>query len=162
MKTNKNLSAQWSVLIQASATSIWQVLTDPAEIKVYLFGSNVQTDWHVGSPLTFSRDRLHPKAALAPELIIDRGRVLTVEKNKLLRFTYFSSQEGYGDLQENYSVITYTIEKNAGAGCKLSYLREKIPLEFEQANQQKFLPGMLEQIKKRAEEIENAVRNTSP
>ena len=52
----------------------------------------------------FARDRLHPKAPISEKLIVDRGKILEIENEKLLVFSFYSSMEGYADLPENYSV----------------------------------------------------------
>jgi len=152
MKQEKNLHTQRSIIINASAVTIWDVLTNPEKIKLYLFGSNVHTDWKVGSPIISTRDRMHPLAEPGEHLIVDKGQILEVEKEKLLKYTYYNSQEGYEDLPENYSIVTYAIEKENDHQFKLTFLREKIPIAFEQMNQEKFLPGMLETIKNIAEQ----------
>ncbi len=59
---------------------------------------------------------------------------------------------GFFFTTEKYSLITYTCETEKDNTIKLTYLREKIPIEFEQKNQERYLPGMLENIKKIAEE----------
>lgn len=146
MKAEKNLTTERSVLINADATSVWDVLTNPDKIKVYLFNSETKTDWKVGSPVTFSR-------MSGDKEYVDKGKILEVVLQKLLKFSYFSSQEGYADISANYSTITYKLEKENDKSIKLTYCREHIPIEFEQINQEKFLPGMLENIKKLAEEM---------
>lgn len=57
---------------------------------------------------------------------------------KVLKFTYWSSQEGYADIAENYSIITYTLGKENDGRIKLTYRREKIPIEFERKNQERY------------------------
>ncbi len=99
----------------------------------------------VGNPVIFQRNS-------GGKIYRDKGEILDVVQNKLLKFSYWSSQEGYDDISENYSVISYTLETENDNTTKLTYLREKIPVEFEQKNQERFLPGMLENIKKIAEE----------
>jgi uncharacterized protein YndB with AHSA1/START domain len=146
MKVEKNLTTESSVLINADATSVWDVLINPSKIKVYLFNSETKTDWKVGSAVTFSR-------MFGGKEYVDKGKILEVVPQKLLKFSYFSSQEGYADIPANYSTITYRLEKENDKSIKLTYRRENIPIEFEQKNQEKFLPGMLENIKKLAEEI---------
>jgi uncharacterized protein YndB with AHSA1/START domain len=84
---------------------------------------------------------------------VDKGKILEVVPHKLLKFSYFSSQEGYADIPANYSIITYTLQKESEDNIKLIYRREHIPIEFVQKNQEKFLPSMLENIKKLAEEM---------
>jgi hypothetical protein len=64
-----------------------------------------------------------------------------------VQYTFYNSQEGYDDLPENYSTVTYTIEKKNEHQYKFTYLRENITIEFERMNQESFLPMMLEQIK---------------
>lgn len=151
MKVKTNLSTRSSVIINAKASAIWDALTNPDKIKHYLFGSNVHTDWKVGSPIVFTRDRIHPSAPASEQPIVDKGQLLEVEKEKLLKFSFYSSMEGYDDLPENYSTVTYEIEQKNPRQYKLTYLREHIPIEFERMNQERFLPGMLQQIKAIAE-----------
>ncbi|MFT4523676.1 MAG: hypothetical protein ACI8ZN_002631 [Bacteroidia bacterium] len=42
---NKKLKVSKSIAINASATQVWDALTDPEKIKVYLFGTEAITDW---------------------------------------------------------------------------------------------------------------------
>ena len=84
-----------SVLIHASSSKIWELL------KLYLYGSDVTTNWEVDREILFTRERLHPNAPVADQPIIDPGRVLEIEKEKLLKFTFYSSMEGYADLPQN-------------------------------------------------------------
>ena len=48
-----NLVVSQSVTVNASPESLWEVLTDPEKIKIYLFGTETITDWNVGSPISF-------------------------------------------------------------------------------------------------------------
>ncbi len=143
MSTAQNLSTERSIIINASTTNIWDVLTNPEKIRLYLFGSEAATDWKVDSPVTFSRVSNGTQ-------YVDKGQILEVSPEELLKFSYWSSQEGYADVPENYSIITYKLEKE-GQGVKLTYRREKIPIEFELKNQERYLPGMLQNIKELAE-----------
>lgn len=145
MKKQDNLSTEKSILIHSSVEMIWDVLTNPDKIKLYLFGSETITDWKVGSPVTFTR-------VTHGQQWQDKGEILKAIPGKLLKFSYWSSQEGYEDIPQNYSIITYTLEKENGNAIKLTYRRENIPIEFELKNQEKYLPGMLENIKKLAEQ----------
>ncbi len=140
----KNLTTKRSIVINAKAEIIWDVLINPDKIKQYLFGSEAITDWKVGSPVIFQRNS-------GGKIYRDKGEILDIVPNKFLKFSYWSSQEGYNDIPENYSFITYTIETEKDNTIKLTYLREKIPIEFEQKNQERYLPGMLEKIKRLAE-----------
>ena len=151
MQTEQNFTVKRSIIINATAEAIWNVLTNPDIIKQYLFESNVETDWKVGSPISFSRDRLNTTAKPNGKIIKDKGQILEIKKGKLLKFSYWNSGEGYDDLPENYSIITYTIERENDHSLKLTHCREKIPIEFEQKNHERYLPGMLENMKRLAE-----------
>ncbi len=144
MIKKQNLTTKRSIVINSKVESIWDVLTNPDKIKQYLFGSEAITDWKVGSPVIFQRNS-------EGKIYRDKGEILDIVPNKFLKFSYWSSQEGYNDIPENYSFITYTIETEKDNTIKLTYLREKIPIEFEQKNQERYLPGMLEKIKRLAE-----------
>ena len=39
--------------IDASPDKVWDALTDPDQIKQYMFGSQVETDWRPGSPIVW-------------------------------------------------------------------------------------------------------------
>jgi uncharacterized protein YndB with AHSA1/START domain len=140
----KNLYCEKSVLIRATAGEIWNILTNPEKIPLFMFGSQVDTDWQPGSPVSFFRNSNGTR-------YVDKGNIIDYKKEKVLQFSYWSSQEGYEDVPENYSVITYSIQPIKDDTCELTYRRDKIPLEFERANQEKYLPMLMEGIKKLAE-----------
>jgi hypothetical protein len=150
IKNENSFTVESFVIIQSTAPKIWDVLTNPEKIKVYLYGSNVITDWKVGSQILFTRNRLYPKAPISKKLIVDKGRILAVEKERLLEFSFYSSMEGYEDIPENYSIVSYEIRRHDHS-FRLDYRRTNIPIEFEKRNQDKFMPGMMAQIKILAE-----------
>ena len=147
MRTGNSFTVECFVLIHATASKIWDVLINPEKIRVYLYGSTVITDWKAGSQILFTRDRLHPKAPISEKLIVDRGKILEIENEKFLSFSFFSSMEGYADLAENYSVVSYTLNREDVNSFRLDYRRTNIPLEIEKRNQDKFMPGMMGQIR---------------
>ena len=46
-----NLSLTTSIDVNAPAAKVWEALTNPEIVKKYFFGTNVKTDWKVGSPI---------------------------------------------------------------------------------------------------------------
>lgn len=141
----QNLSTERSIIINAPAANIWDVLVNPEKIAQYLFGSRVETGWQSGMPITFSR-------TFDSKSYVDKGQILEIIPEKLLKFSYWSSQEGYPEIPENYSVITYLLKKESEETIQLTYKRENIPTAFEQKNQAQFLPFMLENMKRLAEQ----------
>ena len=105
MKQSYLASAQ--LAIQASAERVWSALTDPRQIKEYLFGTETTTDWKVGSAITY-------KGIWQGKPYEDKGTILAVVPNKLLKSTYWSGMAGLEDKPENYSTVTYALSETGG------------------------------------------------
>ena len=88
--------------LKASPQRVWKALTDPREIKEYLFGTNTATDWKPGSAITYSGE-------YEGKLYEDKGIIVDVRENELLHTTYFSSMSGLEDKAENYANVIYKI-----------------------------------------------------
>ncbi|MFA7250147.1 MAG: SRPBCC family protein [Dehalococcoidia bacterium] len=69
--------------MDAPASRVWDALTDPAQIKQYYFGTDLQTDWKIGSPMTF-RGEWQGRA------YENRGTLTAVEPNRRLAYTHWS------------------------------------------------------------------------
>jgi len=98
-----DLTIEKEIKISASTKNVWEVLTNPVHIKKYLFGSDAKSDWQKGSPIVFSGEYQGQKYE-------DHGNILDIEKEKLLRYDYWSSFSGVDDVPENYSTITFQLE----------------------------------------------------
>ncbi len=96
-----------SVTIHASKSKVWNALIDPEQIKKYLFGTETKSDWKAGSPITFS-------GVWEGKSYIDKGTILEIEKEKLLKYNYWSSFSGTEDKPENYANVTYALEDHHG------------------------------------------------
>lgn len=101
------LTATSSILIKASLAKVWHALTDPETIKKYLFGTNTITDWKVGSPIYF-RGEWEGKS------YEDKGIILEIMPEKILKYSYWSSMSGTEDKPENYQVVSYLVKSNDG------------------------------------------------
>ena len=104
----ENLIAKASITIQAPAAKVWDALTQPDLIKQYFFGSDVVTDWKVGSPI-FYRGEWQGRS------YEDKGTVLEVERNKRLVSTHWSPLSGVPDTPENYHTVTYALQEHDGS-----------------------------------------------
>jgi uncharacterized protein YndB with AHSA1/START domain len=101
------LTLNKSITIHASASEVWQALTDPKLIRQYLFGTNAKSDWKKGSPITYSGEYEGKKYE-------DKGEVIEAEPGKLLHTTYFSPMVDGEDKPENYHHVVYTLEPSNG------------------------------------------------
>ena len=104
----ENKRLQKEILIDASIEEVWQALTDPEMIKAYLFGSKVVTDWKIGSPILFQGE-------WEGVFYEDKGTILDLIPQKLIKYNYWSSMSGTEDLPENYSVIVYQLSEEINA-----------------------------------------------
>jgi uncharacterized protein YndB with AHSA1/START domain len=99
--------AEKRITINASAEAVWQALTDPELVKQYLHGTNMETDWNVGGPITW-------KGEWKGQSYEDKGTVLEVEPNKRLKNTHWSPMGGTEDKPENYHTVTYELAEQDG------------------------------------------------
>jgi uncharacterized protein YndB with AHSA1/START domain len=139
----ENNAIKASITINASVSEIWDVLTNPEKIVLYL-GSQIKTDWKAGSLITW-------KGEMHGTTFQNKGKVLENKLNKVLRFSYWSGMGGDADLPENYSEITYGLNTLSDHSTELVYTRIKIPTALEKQIFNAHLPSMLGEIKKLAE-----------
>jgi uncharacterized protein YndB with AHSA1/START domain len=112
----KTFVAKKSIVINASVSNVWDALTKPELIKKYLFGTETVTDWKKGSPITF-------KGEWEGKKYEDKGTITDIEKEKVLRYTYWSSMSGKEDKPENYAQVSYEVKPVAG-GTELTIIQE--------------------------------------
>ena len=141
---NLSLKVSKSIHINAKAEEVWDALTNPEKIKVYLFGTETITHWKVGNPIIFQGEYDGQKYK-------DKGNVLENKAFKLLKYNYWSGFSGLEDKPENYSIITYKIEESADKEIILTWIQEGFANEEVQQHSENGLYGMLEQIKKLVE-----------
>lgn len=141
---DKNLVAQQSIEIYTIADKVWDVLTNPEKIKIYLFGTETSSDWKVGSPILFQGE-------FNGQQYKDKGNVLECENNKKLTYSYWSGFSGLEDKEENYSLVTYDIKELGGGKVLFTWTQQGFASEDGQCHTEKGLVPMLEQIKKLAE-----------
>lgn len=95
-----------SVEIKAPVSKVWKALTEPEQIKKYLFGTDTKCDWKVGSPITFS-------GVWEGKPYEDKGTILAFEPEKLLKYNYWSNWQGE-DSPEKRQVISYKLQGENG------------------------------------------------
>jgi uncharacterized protein YndB with AHSA1/START domain len=100
-------TAEAAVDIIAPRREVWRSLTDPERIKEYYLGAEVQTDWQVGSPITF-------KGEWDGKSYEDKGEILEVEPERKLSYSHYSPTGGNPDAPENYHVVAITLEDRDG------------------------------------------------
>lgn len=97
----------YKTTIHAPVAKVWEALTKREIVKQYFFGSDMVTDWKVGSPIYF-RGEYEGKS------YEDKGEVLEYTPNEFLAFSYLSNWSGLPDVPENYLLINYSVREVEG------------------------------------------------
>ncbi len=93
-------------MVTASVQRVWGALTQPEQVKQYFFGTNLVTDWKVGSPLFF-------RGEYEGKTYEDKGTVLSFEPPRSFSFNYWSAFSGLPDKPELRQILRYSIEDGA-------------------------------------------------
>ena len=141
---NHDLVVKGSTDINADVAKVWDVMTNPDIIKEYLFGTETVTDWQVGSEVVFQGEYGEHKYR-------DHGVVLENIPQQKLSYSYWSGFTGLEDKPENYSTITYLLEKKSDQLTTLSWIQRGYATEEGYKHSMEGMPNFLEQIKGIAE-----------
>ena len=112
-RTGSNHGSGHRLYTAADVTRLHQILClkqlgfGLEQIKEYMFGSQVVTDWRQGSPITW-------KGTYEDKEYEDKGEILEIEPERRLRVTHFSPLSGQEDRPENYHTLSYELEERAG------------------------------------------------
>ncbi len=138
-----NSTATASIMLNATPQRVWEALTDPAQIKEYLFGTTTTTDWKKGSPITY-------KGEWEGKAYEDKGTIIDIQPQKLLHTTYYSSMSGKEDKPENYSNVIYKLDAE-GDKTRLTITQDNAGDEASKEHSQNNWNMVLESLKKLVE-----------
>ena len=93
------------ISINASAEKVWDALVNPAKTKQYMFGCEAISDWKPGSTL------LWKGTYEGKEMVFVKGNVVSIQPNKLLKYTVIDPNASYPDIPENYLNVTYNLKE---------------------------------------------------
>lgn len=99
---NKDLIVSKTIEINTPAAKAWNALTSPEMIKQYLFGTEVVTDWKIGSDIIFQGN-------WEGKTYKDKGKIMQFETEKVFQYSYWSGFSGLEDKEENYSLVTFEV-----------------------------------------------------
>lgn len=138
-----NSTATASILLNATPQRVWEALTDPQQIKEYLFGTTTTTDWKKGSPITYTGE-------WEGKAYEDKGTIIDIQPEKLLHTTYYSSMSGKDDKPENYSNVIYKLDPE-GDKTRLTITQDNAGDEASKEHSQNNWNMVLESLKKLVE-----------
>lgn len=94
------------VKIDAPRETVWAVLTEPRYVKQWQYGSDLDTDWSVGSSIRFT-------AEWEGNTFEQWGEVLLVDAPGELRYSLFVPRPGLEDKPENRFTMIYSLSEDA-------------------------------------------------
>ncbi|RTL14158.1 MAG: SRPBCC domain-containing protein [Flavobacteriaceae bacterium] len=140
---NKELTVTTSIEINADKAKVWDALTNPEKIKVYLFGTETLTDWKTGSEIIFQGEYQGHQYK-------DKGIILDIQTDKILQYSYWSGFSGLEDKPENYSLVSYKLDKT-NEKTLLTLTQTGFANEQAQQHSQTAWTNVLQQIKQMTE-----------
>jgi uncharacterized protein YndB with AHSA1/START domain len=134
-----------SVTIEAPPGRVWEVITDPAATKEFMFGTELTTDWSVGGPISW-------RGSWEGKEYEDKGVVLEVEPVRRLVYTHFSPLTGQEDKPENYHTLTWTLQ-DQGRRTLLTLAQDNNPTAEAAEHSQGMWDRLVADVKTLAERV---------
>jgi len=135
-----DLLAKASTTIDAPAATVWDALVKPEKIREYMFGTNVESDWREGSPITW-------KGEWEGKPYEDKGKILRLTPPRVLQYSHFSPMMGKPDVPENYHTVTIELSQD-GSGTRVALSQDNNETEDARAHSEKNWTMMLDGLKK--------------
>lgn len=139
----EKLTVNVQVKFKAPMAKVWQGLTDPAMVKKYFFGTDLESSWRVGEPIKFSGEWDGKKYE-------DHGTILDIDPGTFVKYNYWSSMSGTEDKPENYANITYNLTENNGE-TELTITQDNVKNGEAKTHSEQNWKGVFEGLKKLVE-----------
>lgn len=142
---SKDRIAKAEIMVDAPVSDVWHALVSPTAIKEYMFGADVESDWTEGSKITW-------KGEFKGKSFEDKGEILTIEPDKLLKYSHFSPLAGKPDEPENYHTVTVELEER-DLQTKVWLTQDNNPDQKTMKESENNWRTMLESLKKYVESL---------
>jgi uncharacterized protein YndB with AHSA1/START domain len=139
----EDIIARVSTSINATKEKVWEALVTPTIIKEYMFGTDVVSDFQVGSPIRW-------KGEWEGKSYEDKGDIREVQPYRLLQFSHFSPATGEKDIPENYHIVTIDLSEEQGTSgvTNVTLTQDNNPTEKSREHSEKNWGVMLKELKK--------------
>lgn len=144
-----DFEARASVVIAARPGEVWDALVNPAEIKEYMFGTTVESDWTEGGSIIW-------KGEWQGTPYEDRGEILRFEPSRVLQYSHFSPLSGLDDVPENHHIVTVTLAQDP-LGTQVTLTQDgnatEEAREHSEANWQAMLDALKDHVERRMQGV---------
>ncbi len=131
------------ITINASPGKVWYTLTNGDAVKLWQYGSELQTNWKVGSKIKFV-------TVWEGKTFEQWGIVLEFRPNHKLRYSLFAPRPDLEDKPENYFEMIYSLTENKGQTILEIIQEDNRPNAIQEAEQGEENP-VLKMLKEVAE-----------
>ena len=138
-----------SITINASLQKVWDTLIQAEFVKLWQYGSDLQTNWEVGSKIKFVTE-------WEGKIFEQWGTVLEFTPTSKLRYSLFAPRPDLEDKPENYFEMIYTLTSNNGQ-TKLEIIQEDNRPNAVQEDKQGEENPILMMLKQIAEKNQNKI-----
>ena len=107
------------IVIRTSREEVWRVLTSTGSNPEIMFGADIESDWRVGGPITWT-------GRFKGTDYIDTGEIVEVDEPERLVYTHFSPMSGAEDTPENHHTLSYTLTE-VPEGTRVSLTQNNNP-----------------------------------
>lgn len=87
-----------------SPKKVWELITNPELTKQYMFGSEVLSEWKLGSPITWEGIAEDGKT-----IVYVKGTITEIEAGEKVSFTMIDPNSDIPDIPSNYVNLTYEV-----------------------------------------------------
>jgi uncharacterized protein YndB with AHSA1/START domain len=108
-----NISA---IQIKAPVKKVWDALTQADAVKKWQYGSDMITDWKIGSSIKFS-------TPWDGKVFEQGGKILEMTPYKIISYSLFAPRPSLEDKPENYFIMKYILTEDNGL-TNLSIIQE--------------------------------------
>ena len=136
---SKGLVAEVSSEMDAPVARVWDALVNPAAIRQYMFGTNMVSDWNVGSPIVW-------KGEWQGKPYEDKGTILKKVEGQTIQYSHFSPLSGQPDVPENYHTVTIELAGD-GAQTVVSLSQDNNATEEDRQHSEQNWKMMLDRLK---------------
>jgi uncharacterized protein YndB with AHSA1/START domain len=104
----KPLFVKNTIVINASASEVWDALVNPQQTRKYMFGCETVSNWKKGSPLLWKGKHE------GKDMVFVKGEVVDIKPEKFLAYTTIDPNSNIDDTSDNYLTVTYSLSPEKG------------------------------------------------
>lgn len=104
---SRGLIASTQTVINTPVAEVWDALVNPEKIKLYMFGTEVVSEWKEGAAIEW-------RGVWEGKPYSDRGKILELNPPRTISYSHFSPLSGLPEVPENYHEVRVELADDGG------------------------------------------------